>query len=224
MMPMFVRSRPSRTRRTISLSWARSDSTTKSTARPSAGRASGEPTTDTSVPPARITPADRVLDFSADDIEHQVDAADVFQRVVLQVDELHRAEDERLLPVGGAPGADYVRAGLTCELVLVECKRLIKDEKELQAAVAQAHSYALWINPAYYVITDGRTVSVWDFQGAVAPYRELLRVSQGELAGSFDGLLLPPEPPGCSGGTPQQDQPHGEAAVRIAGNEVRQPR
>jgi len=33
-------------------------------------------------------------------------------------------------------------------LVLVECKRLIKDEKELQAAVAQAHSYALWVIPA----------------------------------------------------------------------------
>src|SRR5262245_32459840 len=58
-LPMFVRSRPSRTRWTISLSWARSDSTTKSTARPSAGRASVGPTMDTSVPPARIRPADR---------------------------------------------------------------------------------------------------------------------------------------------------------------------
>ena len=37
-VPMFVRSRPSRTRRTTSLSWARSDSTTKSIAKPSAGR------------------------------------------------------------------------------------------------------------------------------------------------------------------------------------------
>src|SRR5215813_7660880 len=58
-LPMFVRSRPSRTRWTISLSWARSDSTTKSTARPSAGRASAGPTMDTSVPPARIRRADR---------------------------------------------------------------------------------------------------------------------------------------------------------------------
>ena len=73
-------------------------------------------------------------------------------------------------------------------LVLVECKRLIKDEKELQAAVNQAHSYALWVIPAYYVITDGRIVSVWDFQGAVAPDRELLRVRQEELAGSFGDL------------------------------------
>ena len=72
--------------------------------------------------------------------------------------------------------------------MLVECKRLIKDEKELQAAAAQAHSYALWVIPAYYVITDGRIVSVWDFQGAIAPDREVLRVSQAELAGSFDDL------------------------------------
>jgi hypothetical protein len=73
-------------------------------------------------------------------------------------------------------------------LVLVECKRLIKDEKELLKAADQAHSYALWIIPAYYVITDSRIVSVWDFQGAIAPDRELLTVSQGELAGSFDDL------------------------------------
>src|ERR671919_112637 len=57
--PMFVRSRPSRTRWAISLSWARSDTTTKSIARPSAGRASGGPAMVTSVPPARTRPADR---------------------------------------------------------------------------------------------------------------------------------------------------------------------
>src|SRR5262245_41107122 len=58
-LPMFVRTRPSRARRTISLSWARSGTTTKSTVRPSAGRASVGPAIVTSVPPARITPADR---------------------------------------------------------------------------------------------------------------------------------------------------------------------
>lgn len=73
-------------------------------------------------------------------------------------------------------------------LVLVECKRLIKDEKELLAARDQAHSYALWVIPAYYVITDGRIVSVWDFQGAIAPDRELLRLGQADLAGNFDDL------------------------------------
>ena len=73
-------------------------------------------------------------------------------------------------------------------LVLVECKRLIKDEKGLQAAVDQAHSYALWVIPAYYVITDGQILSVWDFQGAVAPDREVLRVGRGELADRFNDL------------------------------------
>ena len=50
-------------------------------------------------------------------------------------------------------------------LVLVECKRSIKDPK---AAVGQVRSYALWVLPAYYVITDAQTLSVWDFQGAIA--------------------------------------------------------
>ena len=73
-------------------------------------------------------------------------------------------------------------------LVLVECKRLIKDEKELQAAAAQVRSYALWVVPAYYMITDGRIVSVWDFQGAIAPDIEVLRASQAELPEKFDDL------------------------------------
>src|SRR5438552_15688344 len=42
-LPMFVRRRPSRTRWTISLSWARSASTPKSIAPPAAGRAAAGP-------------------------------------------------------------------------------------------------------------------------------------------------------------------------------------
>src|SRR5215475_8593576 len=57
-----------------------------------------------------------LLDVAADDIEDQVDSADVFQDVVVEVDELLRAEVERLLTVGGAAGADDVGAELTCEL------------------------------------------------------------------------------------------------------------
>src|SRR5712671_3753461 len=52
-----------------------------------------------------------LLDVAADDIEHQIDAADVFQRVVVEVDELLRPEVERLLTVGSASGADDVAAG-----------------------------------------------------------------------------------------------------------------
>ncbi len=55
------------------------------------------------------------MDVSADDVENQVKAADVFQRVVLKVDELHRAEVERLLTVDGASGAGGGRAERTCE-------------------------------------------------------------------------------------------------------------
>src|SRR5919204_2959026 len=49
-----------------------------------------------------------LLDVSADDVEDQVDVADVFQGVVVEIDELVRAEVERLLAVGGASGADDV--------------------------------------------------------------------------------------------------------------------
>src|SRR5215471_7785955 len=57
-----------------------------------------------------------LLDVSADDVENQVDSADVCEGVVVEVDELLRAEVERLLAVGGASGADDVGASLTCEL------------------------------------------------------------------------------------------------------------
>ena len=55
-------------------------------------------------------------DVATEDIENQIDLADVFQGVVIEVDELLRAEVESRLTAGGAPGADDVRAGLTCEL------------------------------------------------------------------------------------------------------------
>src|SRR6266480_4077762 len=55
-------------------------------------------------------------DIAADDIENQIDFADVFQGVVIEVDELLCAEVERRLTAGSAPGADDVRGGLTCEL------------------------------------------------------------------------------------------------------------
>src|SRR5215468_1048419 len=55
-------------------------------------------------------------DAAAEDIENQIDLADVFQGVVLEVDELLCAEVESRLTGGSAPGADDVRAGLTCEL------------------------------------------------------------------------------------------------------------
>src|SRR2546430_7662220 len=55
-------------------------------------------------------------DVAADDIEHQIDSPDVFEDVVLEVDELLRAEVEHRLTVGTASAADDVGAGLSCEL------------------------------------------------------------------------------------------------------------
>src|SRR6516165_8646630 len=55
-------------------------------------------------------------DIAAEDIENQIDPADIFQGVVIEVDELLCAEVESRLTAGSAPGADDVRAGLTCEL------------------------------------------------------------------------------------------------------------
>src|SRR2546430_4882205 len=47
-------------------------------------------------------------DVAADDIEHQIDAADVFQRAAVEVDKLLCAAVERLLTVGGASSAAHV--------------------------------------------------------------------------------------------------------------------
>src|SRR5205823_6733003 len=55
-------------------------------------------------------------DVAADEIEHEIDSADVFQDLVVEVDELVRAEVERLLTIGGASGADDVGARQSCEL------------------------------------------------------------------------------------------------------------
>lgn len=55
-------------------------------------------------------------DVAADDIENQIDLADIFQAVVVEVYELLRAKVERLLTIGSASRADHVSAGLLREL------------------------------------------------------------------------------------------------------------
>src|SRR2546429_4337242 len=57
-----------------------------------------------------------IPDIAADDIENQIGFADVFQGVVIEVDELLCSEVESRLTAASAPGAYDVRAGLTCEL------------------------------------------------------------------------------------------------------------
>src|SRR5881394_2800129 len=55
-------------------------------------------------------------DIAAEDIENQINLAHVFQGVVFEIENLLCAEVESRTTGGSAPGADDVRAGLTCEL------------------------------------------------------------------------------------------------------------
>src|SRR4029077_12295817 len=55
-------------------------------------------------------------DVAAEDIENQIDFADVFQGVVIEVDELLCAEVESRLRPASVPAADDVGASLACEL------------------------------------------------------------------------------------------------------------
>src|SRR5215475_3761056 len=55
-------------------------------------------------------------DVAAEDIENQIDFADVFQSVVIEVDELLCAEVESHLTATRVPAADDVGASLACEL------------------------------------------------------------------------------------------------------------
>jgi hypothetical protein len=49
-------------------------------------------------------------------------------------------------------------------LVLVECKAVGKGP---EAGPGQARSYAYWLKPAYYLVTDGDYLTVWNYQGAL---------------------------------------------------------
>src|ERR1044072_8399525 len=81
-LAMFVRTRPSRARRTISLSWARSGTTTKSIARTSAGGAArrllGGPGGRHPRSPAEKPAPTPLRDAAAEDVETQIDPADIF--------------------------------------------------------------------------------------------------------------------------------------------------
>src|SRR5262245_12169910 len=55
-------------------------------------------------------------DVAADEIKNEIDSADVFENVVLEVDKFLRAEVEHLLTVSSASGANDVGADLSCKL------------------------------------------------------------------------------------------------------------
>ena len=77
-------------------------------------------------------------------------------------------------------------------LVLVEVKSSVQPP---DAGKGQARSYALWVMPAYYVTTNGETVVVYNYQGAVVPDVKVLDFKRSELRERFDDLyhLLNPK-------------------------------
>src|SRR5947207_15111246 len=92
--------------------WYNDEVDSQAARRPSLGRAGDGHQRSSSANHARRP----LRDVTAEDIENQIDLADVFQGVVIEVDELLCAEVESRLTGGSTPGADDVRASLTCEL------------------------------------------------------------------------------------------------------------
>src|SRR5579862_9107412 len=70
-------------------------------------------------------------------------------------------------------------------LVLVECKALGKGP---DAGLGQARSYAFWVKPAYYVVTDGDYLTVWNYQGGAVPGVRVCEARRGSLSEKFDDL------------------------------------
>jgi len=76
-------------------------------------------------------------------------------------------------------------------LVLVEVK---SAGHRLDTAIEQAKSYANTLKPMYYVVTNGDTFMVWNYQGAIPDIKEL-EFRREELQDRFDEIyrLLNPE-------------------------------
>jgi hypothetical protein len=70
-------------------------------------------------------------------------------------------------------------------LVLVECKAV---GKKPGTGTGQARSYAYWVKPAYYVITDGENLTVWNYQGGAVPDVRVIEVNRADLRDRFDEL------------------------------------
>ena len=77
-------------------------------------------------------------------------------------------------------------------LVLVECKA---PGKGPDAGLGQARSYAFWLKPAYYVITDGDHLAVWNYQGGAVPDLRVCETGRATLREQFGDLkaVLNPE-------------------------------
>jgi hypothetical protein len=69
--------------------------------------------------------------------------------------------------------------------VLIECKAA---GMKPGTGTGQARSYAFWVKPAYYVITDGDALAVWNYQGGAVPDVQVIEVKRADLRDRFDDL------------------------------------
>jgi predicted type IV restriction endonuclease len=70
-------------------------------------------------------------------------------------------------------------------LILVE----VKDSSQPpDAGTGQAKSYAFWVKPSYYVITNGNALIVYNYQGGAVPDVKVLEIERMELRERFDEL------------------------------------
>ncbi len=76
--------------------------------------------------------------------------------------------------------------------MLVECKAIGKGP---DAGLGQARSYAFWLKPAYYLVTDGDYLTVWNYQGGSVPDVRVCEARRDTLRRKFDDLhaVLNPE-------------------------------
>lgn len=69
-------------------------------------------------------------------------------------------------------------------LVLVEAK---STSQRPGTGTGQARSYAFWVKPAYYVVTNGDVTDVYNYQGA-APDVPVMTVKRSALREQYDDL------------------------------------
>lgn len=103
----------------------------------------------------------------------QFDTWEGVQHRVAEADLLYFADGPHRL-TGGVP------------LVLVECKNV--DKTRPDAGLGQVKSYSFWIKPAYYVTTNGDTLTVYNYQGGAIPDVKVLEVKRSDLRERFDDL------------------------------------
>lgn len=70
-------------------------------------------------------------------------------------------------------------------LLVIEAK---KSERALNDAALQARSYALWLFPPYYVVTNGEKVKVFHFRDAKQSDIKLMEFSRNDLRENWDNL------------------------------------